>query len=99
MMIEPLKERVLGVPFKLEEKTASGIYMPDKETQSLRRCTIVAVGEEMDIKPPIKIGDVIYYQSHNGVDMEGDDGTKYILLAAGSLQARYHKEVTDDAGE
>ena len=55
MKIKPLADRVLVEPAAAEEKTASGLYIPDTAKEKPQRGKVVAVGsgkkdEPMEVK-------------------------------------------------
>ena len=76
----PLKDRVLVEPHKAEEKTASGIIIPDSAQEKPQRGTIIAVGEGKKDEPmSLKIGDVVIYAKYGGTEINVD-GKDYIIM-------------------
>ena len=58
----PLKDRVLVEPHKAEEKTASGIIIPDSAQEKPQKGTVIAVGTGKKDEPmSVKKGDVVMY--------------------------------------
>jgi chaperonin GroES len=49
--IKPLADRVLVQPAAAEEKTASGLYIPDTAKEKPQRGTVVAVGNGKKDEP------------------------------------------------
>ncbi len=85
MQIKPLKDRVLVAPEKKQEKTSSGIYLPDAN-EKMRTGKVVAVGDdEKEIR--VKPGDTVLYESFSGNELEYD-GEKYVLLHAADVLAK-----------
>jgi chaperonin GroES len=76
-----LAGKVLVKPQEAEEKTASGIIIPDSAKEKPRAGTVVLVGaakkdEEMELKK----GDVVLYGKYSGQELN-IDGTDYLLLS------------------
>ncbi|MCL7415864.1 MAG: co-chaperone GroES [ANME-2 cluster archaeon] len=80
MKIVPLGKRVLIQPIKEEEKTASGIYIPETAKEKKKQGIVVETSTSMDEKEcPIKKGDIILYSGYSFEEMD-IDGEKYIVL-------------------
>ena len=87
MKIQPLDDRVLVVPAGEEEKTASGIIIPDTAKEKPRRGTVAAVGNDEELQELIKEGDVILYGKYSGDELEYD-GVDYLILNRGDILAK-----------
>jgi chaperonin GroES len=62
--IKPLADRVLIEPMEAEEKTASGIIIPDTAKEKPQKGTVVAVGPgTSDEKMEVKKGDFPYHEA------------------------------------
>ena len=60
IIFEPLADRVLVEPAAAEEKTASGIFIPDTAQEKPQRGQIVAIGNgKVDEPLTVKVGEVI----------------------------------------
>lgn len=80
MKQKPLKDRVLVKPHEAEEKTASGIYIPESAQEKPQRGTVVAVGEGKKDEPmTVKVGDVVLYGKYSGTEIK-IDGTDYLIM-------------------
>lgn len=80
MKQKPLKDRVLVKPHDAEEKTASGIYIPESAQEKPQRGTVVAVGEGKKDEPmTVKAGDVVLYGKYSGTEIK-IDGTDYLIM-------------------
>lgn len=76
----PLKDRVLVEPHKAEEKTASGIIIPDSAQEKPQKGTVIAVGEGKKEEPmSLKIGDVVIYGKYGGTEIN-IDGKDYLIM-------------------
>lgn len=76
----PLKDRVLVEPHKAEEKTASGIIIPDSAQEKPQKGTVIAVGNGKKDEPmSVKNGDVVMYGKYSGTEIK-IDGKEYIIM-------------------
>ena len=81
MNIKPLADRVLVKPAPAEQKTVSGIIIPDSAKEKPRQGTVVMVGapkkdEEMEVKK----GDVVLYGKYSGQELTIDND-EYLLIS------------------
>ncbi|MDD5710436.1 MAG: co-chaperone GroES [Candidatus Marinimicrobia bacterium] len=79
MKIQPLDERVLVKPLPEEEKTASGLIIPDTAKEKKYQGTVVAVGTDKELKDIVKVGDTVLYGRYAGDEIKLD-GEEHILL-------------------
>ena len=80
MKIQPLADRVLIQPAEAEQKTASGIIIPDTAKEKPQRGTVVAVGKgTKDHEMTVKEGDNVLYGKYSGTEID-IDGTKYLIM-------------------
>lgn len=79
--IQPLQDRVIVKRSVTEEKTASGIFIPDSAKEKPQEGEVVAVGpgKHLDngniVKPTVKPGDKILFGKYSGteVKLDGED--------------------------
>ena len=77
---KPLADRVLVEPAAAEEKTASGLYIPDTAKEKPQRGTIVAIGTGKPDEPiSVKEGDTVLYGKYSGTEVT-IDGTEYLIM-------------------
>jgi chaperonin GroES len=85
MKLRPLQDRVIVKQSEAEEKTKSGIVLPDtaKEKPTKGKVTAVGPGKLDDKGRPmevgVRVGDTIYYGKYAGTDVE-IDGQKLVIL-------------------
>ena len=80
LKIKPLADRVIIKPMEAEEKTASGIIIPDSAKEKPQRGTILAVGPgTKDEKMEVKVGDVVLYGKYSGTEISIDDDDYLIM--------------------
>lgn len=82
--IKPLSDRVLVQPDGAEEKTSSGIIIPDTAKEKPQRGTVVAVGEGRyengtRIDMVVKKGDKVLYGKYAGTELTLD-GVDYLIM-------------------
>jgi len=85
MKLRPLSDRVIVKQSQAENKTASGIVLPDMAKEKPTKGKVVAVGpgkldekgKPMDIG--LRAGDTVYYGKYSGTDVEVD-GEKFVIL-------------------
>ena len=76
----PLADRVLIQTAPSEEKTASGIYIPDTAKEKPLKGSIVAVGSGKKDEPmQVKVGDVVLYGQYSGTEIT-IDGNDYLIM-------------------
>ena len=81
MKLKPLSDRVVVKPQEVEEKTASGIILPDtaKEKPQLGQVVAVGKGKISDagnlIKMDVKVNDKVLYGKYSGTEItfKGDE--------------------------
>jgi len=77
---KPLADRVLVEPAAAEEKTASGIIIPDTAKEKPQQGTIVAIGTGKKDEPiNVKVGDQVLYGKYSGTEVT-IDGTEYLIM-------------------
>lgn len=85
--IQPLADRVLVEPAAAEEKTASGLYIPDTAKEKPQRGTVVAVGNGKKDEPlTVKVGDTVLYGKYAGTELSVD-GHDYLIMRESDIFA------------
>ncbi|MBW4437227.1 MAG: co-chaperone GroES [Pleurocapsa minor GSE-CHR-MK-17-07R] len=85
MNIRPLGDRVLIEPQEQEEKTASGIYIPETAKEKPQEGTVIAAGEgrrDEDgerIAMDVKVGDRVLFAKYAGTEIKLD-GKKLLIM-------------------
>lgn len=87
MNIKPLADRVLIEPTAAEEKTLSGIIIPDTAKEKPLRGKVLAVGQGTKDDPMIlKAGDEVLFGKYAGTEIELE-GTKYLIMRQSDVLA------------
>ncbi len=77
---KPLADRVLVEPAPAEQKTASGIIIPDTAKEKPLRGTIIAAGSGKKDEPmSVKVGDSVLYGQYAGTEIK-IDGDTYLIM-------------------
>lgn len=85
--IKPLADRVLVEPAQAEEKTASGIIIPDSAKEKPQKGTVVAVGEGKKDEPmTVKVGDAVLYGKYSGTEITVE-GAEYLIMRESDIYA------------
>jgi chaperonin GroES len=94
--LQPLADRVLVKPIEKEEKTKSGIYLPDTAKEKPQEGEIIAVGpgkltdEGKRIPMDLKAGDRVIYAKYGGTEIKVDD-EELIILRESDILAKKGK--------
>ena len=85
--IKPLADRVLVEPQEAEEKTASGIIIPDTAKEKPQRGTVVAAGPgTKDEEMQVKVGDTVLYGKYAGTEL-AVEGKDYLMMRQSDILA------------
>lgn len=85
--IRPLGDRVVVEPARAEERTASGIIIPDTAKEKPNQGTVVAVSEgDKDNQLTVKTGDNILYGKYAGTEIE-IEGNNYLIMSESDILA------------
>ena len=87
MNVKPLADRVLVKPAEAEEKTASGIIIPDSAKEKPLKGEIIAVGKgPKDEEMVLAQGDHVLYGKYAGTEIELN-GEKYLIMRQSDVLA------------
>lgn len=85
--IKPLADRVLVEPAAAEEKTASGLFIPDTAKEKPQRGAVVAVGNGKPDEPmTVKVGDTVLYGKYSGTEISVE-GKDYLIMRESDIFA------------
>ena len=94
--LQPLGDRVLVKPIEKEEKTKSGIYLPDTAKEKPQEGEVLAVGpgkiadDGKRFPLDIKVGDVVLYAKYGGTEIKVD-GDDLMILRESDILAKKAK--------
>lgn len=82
--LKPVAGYLLLEPMEAEEKTASGIYLPDSASEKPQQGKVLAVGDDeitdsgAKRKAPAKVGDIVIYKKWGGNEVK-IKGVEYLF--------------------
>lgn len=83
--IRPLQDRLIVERLDSEEKTASGLYIPDSAKEKPQQGRVVSVGkgrirDDGSLQPlDLKEGDTILFGKYSGTEIK-IDGNEYLIM-------------------
>ncbi len=87
LKIKPLADRVVIQANEAEEKTTSGIIIPDTAQEKPQKGTVVAVGTGKPDEPlTVKAGDTVLYGKYAGTEIS-IDGDDYLIMRESDIFA------------
>jgi chaperonin GroES len=85
--IKPLADRVIVEVSPAEEKTASGLIIPDTAKEKPQRGKVVAVGNGKKDEPmTVQVGDTVLYGKYAGTEVSVD-GQEYLIMRESDIFA------------
>ena len=94
--LRPLGDRLVVEPLEIEEKTASGIILPETAKEKPQEGTVLAAGpgrtddDGKRIAMDVKVGDVVLYAKYAGTEVKIDD-RKLLILKESDILAVVEK--------
>ena len=91
-MLKPLGDRVVIRVLEQEEKTASGIFLPDTAKEKPSQGEVVAVGpgklqdDGKRVALDVKVGDKIIFSKYAGTEVKYE-GTEYLIVSERDILA------------
>jgi chaperonin GroES len=93
--IKPLEDRIVVQANAAEQKTASGLVIPDTAQEKPQEGTVVAVGPgrfDDGVRTPmdVKVGDVVLFSKYGGTEVKYNN-EEYLVLSARDVLAIIEK--------
>ena len=94
--LQPMGDRLVVKPMQSEEKTKSGIYLPDTAKEKPQEGKVIAVGpgrmtdEGKRIAPDVEVGDIVLYTKYGGSEIK-IDGEDFIIMRESDILAKKKK--------
>ena len=91
-MIKPLADRIVVKPAEAEQKTSSGLFIPDNAKEKPMQGKVVAVGPGRKndkgelVAMEVKVGDVVLYGKYSGTEVSVD-GENYLIVKESDIFA------------
>ena len=94
MALKPLDDRIVVRPSEAEEKTASGLVIPDTAKEKPQQGEVLAVGpgrrseQTGDLIPlDVQVGDTVVYSKYGGTEITVD-GEDLLILSSRDVLAK-----------
>ena len=89
MALKPVADRVIVKYFETEDKTASGIVLPESSKEKTQQAEVIAVGDGKVVdgkKVPVQVkpGDRVIYGKYTGTEIKYE-GEKYLVINADDI--------------
>ena len=94
--LQPLADRVVVKPIEREDKTKSGIYIPDTAKERPQEGEVIAIGpgrlsdDGKPIKMEVKVGDIVIYAKYGGSEIKIDD-EELVIMRESDILAKKSK--------
>jgi len=96
--LKPLGDRLVVEPLEQEERTASGIVLPETAKEKPQKGTVLAVGpgarddngQRIVLDP--QVGDTVLFAKYAGTEIKVD-GKKLLILKEGDILAIVEEEI------
>ena len=94
--LKPLGDRLVVEPMEKEERTPSGIILPETAKEKPQEGTVLAAGpgrtddDGKRIAMDVKVGDVVLYAKYGGTEVKIDD-KKLLILKESDILAMVEK--------
>ncbi len=92
--LRPLADRVVIKPMAREERTKSGIYLPDTATKEKpQEGTVLAVGpgrlldNGQRVPVDVKVGDRVVFAKYAGTEFKTEDEEEFIIISEKDIMA------------
>ena len=92
-MLKPLADHIIVEAVVKEEKTSSGIYLPDtaaKEKPQTGKVIAVGKGKVLEngtrVEPEVKVGEVVVFAEYSGTEVKVDE-KDYLILSERDILA------------
>jgi chaperonin GroES len=95
--LQPMGDRLVVKPTQSEEKTKSGIYIPDTAKEKPQEGKVIAVGpgkmtdEGKRIPMDVEVGDIIIYAKYGGSEIKLDEEELVIVRESDILVKKVKK--------
>ncbi len=83
--LQPINQNVVIEVQENEQKTTSGIYIPDTAKEKKAFGKVVSISNIEN--PEISVGDTVLYKEYSGTEVEFDD-TKFVVIQYSDILAK-----------
>ena len=83
--IQPMGARILVKPLEQETKTASGLYIPESAKEKPQTGTVVAIGDDEDIR--LQVDDKVLFAKYTGTEFRLEN-EEFLLMDCSDILAK-----------
>ncbi len=98
LVLRPLGDKIVVKPIEEEEKTPSGIFLPETAKEKPQQGEVIAVGpgrwnndKGERIPLDVKVGDRVIFAKYSGTEVKLD-GEKYLIMGESDVLAIVEKK-------
>ncbi len=98
LVLRPLGDKIVVKPIEEEEKTPSGIFLPETAKEKPQQGEVIAVGpgrwnndKGERIPLDVKVGDRVIFAKYSGTEVKLD-GEKYLIMSESDVLAIVEKK-------
>jgi chaperonin GroES len=95
--LQPMGDRLVVKPMQSEEKTKSGIYLPDTAKEKPQEGKVIAIGPgrmtddgKTRVTMDVEVGDIVLYTKYGGSEIK-IDGEEFIIMRESDILAKKKK--------
>ncbi len=85
MAFKPLMDRVLAELVEEEQKTESGLIIPDTAKEKPQQAKVVEVGDDVEL---VSKGDLVVFEKYAGNEIKIDD-KNYVILKEDEILGKF----------
>jgi chaperonin GroES len=96
--LQPMGDRLVVKPLQSEEKTKSGIYLPDTAKEKPQEGKVIAIGPgrmtddgKTRVTMDVEVGDIVLYTKYGGSEIK-IDGEEFIIMRESDILAKKSKK-------
>lgn len=84
--LQPMGARVLIKPLEQENRTASGLLLPETAKEKPQIGQVIAIGDDEEIK--VKPGDKVLFAKYTGTEIK-HEGIDYLVMDSSDILLRF----------
>lgn len=86
MKLKPVDDRLLVRPLKSEEKTQSGLILPETAKEKPQEGEVVAVGTDEELQKLFQVGNRVVFSKFGGTEIKFEN-QEYLILSRADVLA------------
>ncbi|MHB9146178.1 MAG: co-chaperone GroES [Symbiobacteriia bacterium] len=86
MKLKPVDDRILVRPLKAEEKTQSGLILPETAKEKPQEGEVAAVGTDEEVQKLFQVGNRVVFSKFGGTEIKYEN-EEYLILSRSDVLA------------